>query len=218
MQKYGNSLKTATLDTEKTHATLRNRLHMKILIINASPRPYGNIAQTLEVIYQELTASGAEVEQVQVSKLNVRPCIACMKCRSTHRCVLPEDDAHRVLERIQWCDALVIGAPCYWGNMPGHLKLLFDRMVYGMMGENRLAIPIAMHKGKKCVLVSACSTMWPFHILANQTRGVIRALKEILGWSGFKTVATIQKSGTFRHPEFTEKDRRRAIKAAHKLV
>lgn len=26
-----------------------------------------------------------------------------------------------------------MGAPCYWGNIPGQMKLLFDRIVYGMM-------------------------------------------------------------------------------------
>lgn len=190
---------------------------MKILILNASPRKTGNISQMLDVIRSEAEARGAEVFFERVNDLKVRPCVACMKCRSQHQCVLPADDAQRILELITQCDVLVIGAPCYWGNMPGTLKLLFDRMVYGMMGENKLAIPIAMHKGKKAILVSACSTMWPFNILANQTRGVIRALKEILGWSGFKIAATIQKAGTFRHPEFTDSDRKKCRKAVGKL-
>jgi len=190
---------------------------MKILILNASPRKNGNISQILSIIKSEAEARGAETFYEEVTHLNVRPCIACMKCRSLHKCVLPEDDAHRILQLITDCDVLVIGAPCYWGNMPGTLKLLFDRMVYGMMGEDKWAIPVAMHKGKKAILVSSCSTMWPFNILANQTRGVIKALKEILGWSGFKIVSTIQKPGTYRHPEFTERDRKRCLKAVSKL-
>ncbi|MDY4612546.1 MAG: flavodoxin family protein, partial [Sodaliphilus sp.] len=59
---------------------------------------------------------------------------------------------------------------------------------------------------------------WPFNILANQTRGVVRALNEILGWSGFKTVKTIQKPGTFRHPQFTDRDRRKCLAAAKNLM
>lgn len=191
---------------------------MKILILNASPRPTGNISQMLNIIKQECEENGAEVFYEKVCKLQVKPCIACMKCRSNHECVLPQDDAQRILALITAADAIVIGAPCYWGNMPGQLKVLFDRLVYGMMGENKLAIPVPMHKGKKAVLVSTCSTMWPFNILANQTRGVVKALKEILGWSGFKFVATIEKGGTFNHPEFTEKDRKKCLKAVHKLL
>ncbi len=190
---------------------------MNILIINASPRKTGNISQMLEVIEQEALNRGAEVNVVEVSKLTIRPCVACMTCRSTGKCVMPEDDAQRILRMIVACDAIVIGAPCYWGNIPGTLKLLFDRIVYGMMGENSMAVPIALHKGKKAVIVTASSTMWPFNIIMNQTRGVVRALKEILGWSGFKIVATVQKGGTFRHPEFTDADRNKCRKAARKL-
>lgn len=190
---------------------------MNILIINASPRKTGNISQMLEVIEQEALNRGAEVNVVEVSKLTIRPCVACMTCRSTGKCVMPEDDAQRVLRMIVACDALVIGAPCYWGNIPGVLKLLFDRIVYGMMGENSMAVPIALHKGKKAVIVTSSSTMWPFNIIMNQTRGVVRALKEILGWSGFKIVATVQKGGTYRHPEFTDADRNKCRKAARKL-
>ena len=190
---------------------------MNILIINASPRKTGNISRMLEVIEQEALNRGAEVNVVEVSKLTIRPCVACMTCRSTGKCVMPEDDAQRVLRMIVACDALVIGAPCYWGNIPGALKLLFDRIVYGMMGENSMAVPIALHKGKKAVIVTSSSTMWPFNIIMNQTRGVVRALKEILGWSGFKIVATVQIGGTFRHPEFTDADRNKCRKDARKL-
>jgi len=190
---------------------------MKILILNASPRKNGNIAKMLQIMAEEAERLGHTVVVETTNDLNVRPCIACMKCRSTHQCVMPEDDAQRILQLLTDSDALIVGAPCYWGNLPGTLKVLFDRMVYGMMGENKLAIPVPMHKGKKAILVSTCSTMWPFNILAHQSRGVIRALKEILGWSGFKFVATVEKAGTYNHPEMTEKDRRRCVKAVRKL-
>lgn len=191
---------------------------MNVLILNASPRKGGNIHQMLDIIHDELSNSGATVQEVFVNTLDVKPCVACMKCRETHKCVMPEDDAHRVLELIRWCDALVIGAPCYWGNMPGKLKLLFDRMVYGMMGENSLAVPIAMHKGKRCILISTSSTMYPINIWFNQTRGVIKALREIMKWSGFRTIATIEKGGTYKKPSvISPRLRRRCIRAAHRL-
>lgn len=190
---------------------------MNVLVLNASPRAHGNIHQMLDVICEELKHKGHTIDIVETNSLNIKPCVACMKCRSSHQCVQPEDDAQRVLAKIQWCDALVIGAPCYWGNMPGTLKLMFDRIVYGMMGENKMAVPIGLHKGKRCILVSTSSTFWPANILFHQTRGVVKALKEILGWSGFKIVATIEKGGTFNHPEFTSHDRKRCIRAAKRL-
>lgn len=56
---------------------------MKITILNASPRPKGNISTMLHTMEEELLANGAQVEFVDVSKLQVCPCIGCMKCRLT---------------------------------------------------------------------------------------------------------------------------------------
>ena len=108
---------------------------------------------------------------------------------------MPEDDAQRVLKQIEEAQALIIGAPCYWGNLPGQLKVMFDRIVYGMMGETSRGIPIGLHKGKKAVIVSTCTT----HILSIYSlieQGSSKALKEILKWSGFKVVSAIEKGGT----------------------
>lgn len=179
---------------------------MKILILNGSPRTKGLISRMLGIMAEEARTRGAEVEEVQVSKLQIRPCTGCMSCRSRNACILPEDDAQRILEKIQDVDVLIIGSPCYWGNMNGYLKVLFDRMVYGMMGENARGIPQALHKGKRAVIVSTCSTPWPFNIWFNQTRGVVKTLREILKWSGFTIKGAIQKGGTKQHPELKESD------------
>lgn len=168
---------------------------MKILIINGSPRKQGHISKMLQWMEAEAKANGDDVSVIRVADLSIRPCIGCMSCREKLKCCLPEDDAQRVLKQIEEANALIIGAPCYWGNLPGQLKVMFDRMVYGMMGETSRGIPIGLHKGKKAVIVSTCTTPYPFNIFFNQTRGVVKALKEILKWSGFKVVSAIEKGG-----------------------
>ena len=131
---------------------------MKVLLINGSPREQGNVSRMLSLIESEAKRLGVEVYSIRVANLQVRPCIGCMKCRASLACIFPEDDAQRTLALLQEADALVVGAPCYWGNMPGQLKVLFDRMVYGMMGESPRGIPLPLHKGKKAILVSTCTT------------------------------------------------------------
>ena len=103
-------------------------------------------------------------------------------------------------------DALIVGSPCYWGNMSGQLKILFDRLVYGLMGESPKGFPLPLHKGKKAVIVSTGSTPWPFNIWFNQTRGTVKALREILKWSGFSVQGVLQKGGTKQHHELTMKE------------
>ncbi len=191
---------------------------MKLLILNASPRRSGNIALMATTLKQEAECLGAEVEEIWVQGLTVRPCMGCMACRSKHACVLPEDDAQRVLEKIKAADALVVAAPCYWGNIPGTLKLLFDRMVYGLMDEKSAGLPLPLHKGKRCVLISTSTTPWPFNILLHQSHGAIRAMKEVCKYSGFKIVATIEKGGTKGQKALPERILRRCRKAAGRLV
>ena len=189
-----------------------------ILILNASPRRHGNISQMVEVMADECRQAGVEVQTVAVQQLDIRPCLGCMKCRAAHNCVLPEDDAQRVLKLIQQADALVIAAPCYWGNIPGTLKLLFDRIVYGMMDESEKGWPLPLHKGKRCVLVSTSTTPWPFNRIMHQSSGAIRAMKEVCRYSGLKTVATVEKGGTRHDTTLSEKDERRCRKAVRKLM
>lgn len=189
-----------------------------ILILNASPRRHGNISQMVDVMADECRQAGVEVQTVAVQQLDIRPCLGCMKCRAAHKCVLPEDDAQRVLKLIQQADALVIAAPCYWGNIPGTLKLLFDRIVYGMMDENEKGWPLPLHKGKRCVLVSTSTTPWPFNRIMHQSSGAIRAMKEVCRYSGLKTVATVEKGGTRHDTTLSEKDERRCRKAVRKLM
>ena len=191
---------------------------MKLPILNARPRRSGNIALMAATLKQEAECLGAEVEEIWVQGLTVRPCMGCMACRSKHACVLPEDDAQRVLEKIKAADGLVVAAPCYWGNMPGTLKLLFDRLVYGLMDENSLGLPLPLHKGKRCVLMSTSTTPWPFNILLHQSHGATRAMKEVCKYSGFKIVATIEKGGTKGKKGLPERILRRCRQAAGRLV
>lgn len=190
---------------------------MNILIINGSPRKNGNISRMLECMKEEAEKIGATVSVIRIDELEVKSCTGCMSCRKTLKCVFPEDGAQNTLRKIEECNLLIIGAPCYWGNLPGQLKVVFDRIVYGMMGESTRGIPIPLHKGKKAILVSTCTTLFPFNILFHQTRGVIRALKEILKWSGFKVEATIERGGTKNNP-LQEKDLEHCRKVIRKVL
>ena len=189
---------------------------MHLLIINGSPRKKGLISQMLRIFHEQAIATGVEVTEVYANDLQIKPCMGCMACRSKRHCVLPEDDAQRVLALIQQADAIVIGAPCYWGNIPGQLKLLFDRIVYGMMRDTP-RFPEPLMQGKKAVFISTCTTPFPFNILMNQSRGAIRALREIGRFSGWKIVDTIERGGTATRPLLSPRDISKCHKAFRKL-
>ena len=189
---------------------------MHLLIINGSPRKKGLISQMLRIFHEQAIATGVEVTEVYANDLQIKPCMGCMACRSKRHCVLPEDDAQRVLALIQQADSIVVGAPCYWGNIPGQLKLLFDRIVYGMMRDTP-RFPEPLMKGKRLVCISTSTTPFPFNILMNQSHGAIRALREIGRFSGWKIVDTIERGGTATRPQLSPRDISKCHKAFRKL-
>lgn len=188
---------------------------MNILILNGSPRKHGKVSTLLHEAEKSLIEKGNSVTFIDVSSIKFNFCIGCMACRSKGKCVLPQDDAHKVAEEIKKCDGIIVGTPVYWGNMSGSLKSLFDRMVAVMMGESKWGIPVPLHKGKKAVIITSCTTPFPFNILAAQTTKAEKALKEILGYSGFKVSKKIRLAGTKGMKGLPAKALKKAGKAAN---
>lgn len=188
-----------------------------MLLLNASPRPAGRVSRWLAAIESAARADGFRTETLRVADLSVQPCRGCMACRQSGRCVLPADDAQRTQAILKEADALVVGTPCYWGNVPGQLKVLFDRMVYGMMGESRRAVPVPLMQGKRAAVIATCSTPWPFNRWFRQSSGAVRALREVFRWSGIRLVATVERGGRQPARPLSSREEARCRRVVRKL-
>lgn len=177
---------------------------MNILILNASPKKNGNISKMVKLFVGNLSEKH-KVEEIFTQNFNIKPCISCMACRHLDKCILVEDDAHIVLNKIYNSDLIIIASPTYWGSMPGTLKILFDRIVYGLMGESKRGIPIPKLKDKKGIIITTCTTPFPFNIIFKQSTGLINSIKEIFKYSGIKLSKTIVFSGTKDKKEIPKK-------------
>jgi len=182
---------------------------MNILVLNGSPRKKGNVAAALKRESSRICKRYADNRKYgdcnviweDVYSLNFDFCKGCMACRTNRQCSLKEDDAHRIAQKINDCDIILVGTPVYWGNINGKLKSLFDRLVGVMMGESKMGIPVPLHKGKKAVIVTSCTTPFPFNYLCGQSTGAVRAVKEILKSSGFRIVRKVNISNTKKSKE-----------------
>ncbi|MGM0787962.1 MAG: flavodoxin family protein [Thermodesulfobacteriota bacterium] len=190
---------------------------MKILVLNGSSRKSGTVASLLKSVIEPLS-DGHDIEWIDLCKLNMKYCTACMACREKETCILSEDDAHIVGRKIKDADALVIGTPTHWGNMCAPLKLLFDRNVPVFMGESPRGMPAPRQKGKRAVVVTACTTPWPFNFIFPESRGAIRAVREVLHYGGYKTVGTITKPGTKGSKEISSSLTAKAKRLGEKLI
>ena len=187
---------------------------MKVLVLNGSPRKEGTVATLLRAVAEG--AGRHEVEWVDVYDLKMHPCVACMKCRQSGKCVLPADDAHVVGRKIREANALVVGTPTHWGNMSSQLKLLFDRNAPVFIDESGKGWPKPRQKGKVAVIVTACTTPWPFNFLA-ASRGAVRAVREVLRWGGYRIAGKVVKPGTRQSPQISPRLLERARELGQRL-
>ncbi|WP_292521132.1 flavodoxin family protein [Methanoculleus sp.] len=101
---------------------------MKILAINGSPR--GPRSQTLRLVQAVLDgarSAGADVELVDVCKLQIEYCNGCQVCYERGTCV-KEDDFPELYQKMLASDGIVLGSPNYIDSITAQTKTLLDRM------------------------------------------------------------------------------------------
>ena len=112
---------------------------MKVLLINGSPRRRGNTSVALAEAARQLEKNGIETETVWIGTKPVRGCIACNGCRTKGegRCVFTDDLCNEVIEKMEGCDGIIVGAPVYWGQPAAQMQALQQRMLYAGGGAFR---------------------------------------------------------------------------------
>ena len=137
------------------------------------------------------------VRVLALAEITLQDCRGCYACQERGACVFRKDDIALVEEAIQWADMLILATPTHWGNISGLLLRMFERLFGFLIRERPNAFPVALHaKGKKAVVITACSTAWPFNWVFNQTRAVKSRIKEVCRYSGIRVVGTVVYPGT----------------------
>ncbi len=96
-----------------------------VLAIQASPRKK-NTNKLLKSAAAGLPSGICEVEIVQLSDFDIKPCIGCHSCIEGRSCPL-KDSVETLKQRMVSADALIIASPVYMGGVPGSLKNFIDR-------------------------------------------------------------------------------------------
>ena len=118
-----------------------------ILVINGSPKPGGNLQRILERVAE---GTGRPYEMVSLAKLNISPCIGCVKCAKTQRCVR-KDDMAPLYDKIEDCEALIVGGVSYFARANGFTRNFLERMF--ALRHMRMVT-----KGKPAVVVAVGGT------------------------------------------------------------
>ena len=106
---------------------------MKTVVINASPRRKWSTAEIMKEAAKGAQSAGAEVEYIDLYKLDLHGCMSCLICKKADkepcRCYW-KDDLSPIIERILDADALLIGSPIYFGEPTSHYRALLERLIF----------------------------------------------------------------------------------------
>ncbi len=95
-----------------------------ILVINGSPKPKGNLHRMVERVARD---TGEPYEMVRLAELNIRPCVGCVKCAESNRCV-QTDDMAPLYDKIVAADALIVGPVVYFGKANAFTHTFLERL------------------------------------------------------------------------------------------
>lgn len=107
---------------------------MKIIAINGSPRKNWNTATLLQKTLEGAASKGAETKSIHLYDLDCKGCISCFACKtiggkSYGKCAI-KDDLQPIFQEIENADALVLGAPIYFGQIAGEMQSFLERLLF----------------------------------------------------------------------------------------
>ncbi len=98
---------------------------MSIEVLGISGSPIEN-SNTDRLVRAVLDATELECEFVKLSRINIRPCLACKQCVSDNICKV-KDDFPELAEKVKKAGALIIGAYIPYKQIDGFTKALLER-------------------------------------------------------------------------------------------
>jgi multimeric flavodoxin WrbA len=99
---------------------------MHVLGISGSPRKDGNTSILVKEVLEKVEG---EKEFISLAGLNINPCRCCDRCWKEETECAVDDDIRWILRKLEACDAVVLGSPCYFKSVSAQLKMLMDRSV-----------------------------------------------------------------------------------------
>ncbi len=99
---------------------------MKVLIISCSPRKNGNTELLLKEAFKGASNAKADVEFFRLQEFKIHPCLECLSCHKSGKCVL-NDDMQMLYSKLINMDAIILVSPIFFMNISAQGKAFIDR-------------------------------------------------------------------------------------------
>ncbi len=119
---------------------------MKVLGIAGSPRRAGNTDILLRQAIEGAASAGAQTEIIEISKLEISPCLHCDGCLKEGQCVI-DDDMQSIYPKLREADRIIIASPMFFMGLTAQIKALIDRCQALWAIKYVLKQPLAQNSG-----------------------------------------------------------------------
>ena len=102
---------------------------MKAIGIVGSPRKGGNTEILTRHTLKAIAEEGLETELIPLAGLDIKPCTACMACKTKETCPI-KDDFLPIYRKMKEADAIILASPVYYGSATALIKGLMERAGY----------------------------------------------------------------------------------------
>ena len=99
----------------------------KVLGIMGGPCLDGNTSALLDAALEGAKGAGAEVERLDLVRMNIHPCLACRACDSGTSCAQDDDEMPEIYSRITSVDAIILASPIFFMSLTAQTKAMIDR-------------------------------------------------------------------------------------------
>jgi len=162
---------------------------MRILAINGSPRKDGNTAKLLKEITKDHV--DVDLDYFDLNDLKIKDCQSCYYCKKNDACAI-KDDMQLLYKKLREADALVLGAPVYFGVESANTRAFIDRL-YALLafGDGPGKYVPRLKGGKLAISFVSCGNGKGKEVYANIKD------RQFATWSnlGFKKVHTYVIAG-----------------------
>lgn len=97
-----------------------------VVILQGSPRKFGNSARAASWCDDEATRAGLSSRVFYIHDMDIKPCIGCYVCYNHGYCPI-EDDMPWIIRAIESASIIVVCTPVYTNTVPAGLKMVMDR-------------------------------------------------------------------------------------------
>lgn len=159
------------------------------VIILSSPRKGANSSALAQAMGEGFSEAGGRVETIDLSRLDIKPCLACEACQRNGGKCAQIDGMQTAYPKVIAADVLILASPVYWFNMSGQLKVFLDRCFAVAMTEEG-------HFSKKTL--AAALAYGDTDPLSSGAVNAIRCYQDICNFSGATWGGCVYGSGMER--------------------